>query len=393
MANYKVSFPMLKDITYLNSALAGAPSLSVTNAMEESVEEYSKRGLLWDSSMDDVTKIKEQFARMIGASSSSEIAIVPSVSAGLVAIGFSLALTPDGSGAVLSSLNFPANKVLWQRMKEKGQLKTVTLLEANSRGEVPIEGYESSVNDATSVVAVDFVSGFNGYVERIREISEIAHRHGALLVVDAYHALGALPFDAKKLGIDVLLSGFSKWMCGPPGAACLFVDGRVLDLLDPSYVGWQGIKGNIFERRSSGQSLFEAPLDTSIPSDSAARFEWGTWSPTVLRGIREALGLVLRSNQAERYSTIANRKEQVYAGLRELGVEILTPEPSAHQGGGIVAFKIKGEKEFAEKLARKKVIVAANFGRVVVSPHFYNSQMEVDRFLKITSQIIEARKR
>jgi selenocysteine lyase/cysteine desulfurase len=378
---------MLRGLTYLNSALGGAPPLSVTRAMQDSVAQYSKRGLVWDDSMNDISEIKAQFAILIGVSSPREIAIVPSVSAGLVAVASSLALTPKKSKVVISSLNFPANKVLWQRMKERGILKTLDFLKVDDKGEVPIEGYENAVDDSTSVVAVDFVSGFNGYVERIKEVSKIAHRHGALLVVDAFHALGALPFNAKKLGVDVMLSGFSKWMCGPPGAACLFVDEKVLDQLEPRYVGWQGIQGNIFERRARGEQLFGTPLETSEPSSSAARFEWGTWSPIAIKGVREALRFVLRSNQAARYSTIAKRKEQVYEGLHKLRMEIITPEQSIHQGSGIVAFKIKDDKEFASKLARKNVIVAANFGRIVVSPHFYNSQAEVDRFLKIASEV------
>ncbi len=381
MSEIKRQFPMLKGITYLNSSLAGIPHLSVTNAMKRSIDDWSRLGLHWHDSMDDILAIKGKFAKLIGVDA-HEIAIIPSVSAGLVAIASSLNLSGERSNAVVSSLNFAVNKVIWQGMEGRGLLRDVRLLEKEN-GEIPIESYEKSIDDHTAVVAVDYVSGFNGYVERVKEISEIAQSHGAILVVDAFHAAGALPVDARKLGIDVLLCGFSKWMCGPPGAACLYVNRRLLGKLEPSYLGWQGIKGNIIERKLAGKDLFRTPFQYPKPSSSAARFEWGSWSPVVLKGVREAIGFVLESDQSLRYSTILKRKKELVEGLEELGFDIVTPEDSATQGGGIVAFQIKNEKAFASQLAAKNVIIAANFGRVVVSPHFYNSREDVDRFLEL----------
>jgi selenocysteine lyase/cysteine desulfurase len=372
---------MLNGITYLNNALAGPPLLSVTDAMKQSISSWSLHGPLWEESISDIVAIKEGFAKLIGARA-SDIAIVPSVSAGLVAIASSLKLTGKRKNAVVSSLNFSTNKVIWQRMKNKGLLNDVILLEPVN-GEVTVESYENAINDSTALVSVDYVSGFNGFVERIKEISKIAHDHEALLVVDAFHAVSALPVNVKTLAIDVLLAGFSKWMCGPPGAACLYVDGKLLGKLDPSYIGWQGIEGNIIERKLEGRGLFDAPFQ-SAPSKTASRFEWGTWSPVVLKGVREAIKFILNSNLPKRYATIKKRKGQVADGLEKLGLEIITPKDSIDKGGGIVAFKIAKEKEFAKKLAAKNVIVAANFGRVVASPHFYNSEDDVDRFLELT---------
>jgi selenocysteine lyase/cysteine desulfurase len=381
LPDIKKQFPMLKGLTYLNSALSGVPPLQVTNAMKKSIEDWSQRGRIWDESMNDIISIKENYSRLVQADA-SEIAIVPSVSAGLVAIASSLSLIRGRRNAVVSSLNFSANKVIWQQMKASGMLSSVRLLEAQN-GEIPIESYEKSIDDRTALVAIDFVSGYNGFVDRVGEISDIAHRHGAIFVVDAFHALGTMPFDVKKLGIDVMLAGFSKWMCGPAGAACLYVDRKVLPELEPSYLGWQGIKENIMERKLAGKGLFDAPFPSlPEPSVSAARFEWGSWSPVVLKGILEAIRFALKSSLSVRYSTIAKRKRELAEGLEDLDLEIITPEESINQGGGIIAFKIKNEKQFASRLAAEKVIIAANFGRVVASAHFFNSQEDADRFLK-----------
>lgn len=386
MPDIKRQFPMLKGITYLNSALRGAPSLSVTDAMTRSIEDWSRHGLRWDDSMNDIIAIKCDYAKLIQARD-SEIAIVPSVSAGLVAIASSMNLSEGKRrNGVVSSLNFVTNKVIWRRMQERRLLKTVSLLEPKN-GEILLESYEKSIDDNTAVVAIDYVSGFNGFLERVKEISEIAHKHRAILVVDAFHAVGTMPVDVKKIGADVFLSGFTKWMCGPAGAACLYVSGNILERLDPVYLGWQGVRGNIVERKIAGKGIFDAPFQDIYPSESSARFEWGSWSPTVLKGVREALRYVLKTDQTRRYSTIEKRKAELLNGLSKMGLEITTPEGNL-SGGGIVAFKIKMEKDYAARLAAKKVIIAANFGRVVASPHFYNTSEDVEEFLEQTSAYV-----
>ena len=387
----KDDFPMLAGLTYLNSSLSGPPSLRVTRAMTERIESWSKHGQAWNQSIDDIIAVRKDFANLVKAAGPDEIALVPSVSAGLIALASSLDL-PLGNkkDAVVSALNFPANRVVWQRMAETGLLKTVKLIQAKN-GIVPLETYEQAVSDDTAVVAVDYVSGYNGYIEGIRELSEIAHKHGALLIVDAYHAVGAMEVDVRKIAADALICGFGKWMCGPSGGACLYVRKELLDdsrKLDPHYIGWHGISGNIIERKQAGEDLFGTPFptDQAHPASSAARFEWGTWSPVVVLGIREALEYVLDSDQPFRYSAIRQRKIEIAEGLEKLGLELLTPEENAKKsGGGIMAFKIKNEKEFARELSEQKCIVSANFRRVVASPHFFNTREDTEHLLDLTN--------
>jgi ferrous iron transport protein B len=194
-------------------------------------------------------------------------------------------------------------------------------------GVVPLEDWAKAIDDDTAVVSVDYVSWFSGCRERIKEISEIAHGHGALLFVDGFHGIGVFPIDAKRDGIDALFGGFYKWLCGPHGAACVWVREDALPGLEPSYIGWHGIKDNVIERMRQNRDVFDVPfpIDSAPPAADAARFEWGTWAAVVVRGAIEAVKFAQTYDPASRFSAISKRREEVMSGLQALGKKLLTP--------------------------------------------------------------------
>ncbi len=372
--------PSLSQMTYLDNAGAGLPPVSVTKAMKEFVEDWSQKGENWEAWLQDVLELRQLFGRLIGAES-VEVGVVPSVSSALAAFAASLSYFKRNK-VVTSSLNFPTNAILWQRMREAGLLKTVEVLPSRSGG-IPFEAYENAIDDETAVVSVDYVSWFSGYRERIREIAEIAHRHGAIMAVDGFHALGVFPFDVKKDGIDVFVNGFYKWMCGPHGVACIYADSKLLPDLKPAYIGWHGIKDNVIERIQAGRDPFDVPFptDSATPSATAARFEWGTWAAVTVKGAIEAVKFAFYTDVAARYEHIKRRRSRLMEGLRSKGVEILTPSEDVNLGGGIVTFGTKDHKRVVSDLMKEKIVVSGRFNHVRVSPHFYNTDEEIDTFL------------
>ncbi len=325
-----------------------------------------------------VLECRRLFAHLVGAVR-DEVGIVPSVSVGLAALASSVDFSRRGK-VVTSSLNFPTNVVLWQRMRESGLVKKVEVLK-HRNGVMPIESWEKAVDDETGVVAVDYVSWFSGYREHVREISEIAHKHGALIFVDAFHALGVFPIDVKRDGIDALCGGFYKWLCGPSGAGCLYVNGEKLKELKPSYIGWIGIKDNVIERVEAKRDPFDIPfsLESAAPSPTAARYEWGAWAAVVVAGAVEALEFALETDPASRFEIIRRRRGELLAGLGKLQVATLAGGENA--GSGIVTFAAKNHETLVRKLADRKIIVSGRFNHIRVSPHFYNNREEIGTLL------------
>lgn len=378
-ADARASIPSLAGMTYLDSAGAGLPPLSVTEAMKRFIEDWSKHGEHWEEWLKHVVELRRLFGQLVGGST-EEVGVVPNVSVGLSSIAS--CLDPRRRKVVTCDLNFPTNVVLWQRMREKGLLKEVQVLR-NRDGSLPLEAWEKAIDDNTAAVAVDYVSWFSGYREPVRAISEAAHRHGALLVVDGFHGIGVFPIAAKKDGIDVLVGGFYKWLCGPHGAACVYVDKDVLPRLEPGYTGWHGIKDNVVERLQQGRDVFDVPfpLDSATPSRTSARFEWGTWAMVVVDGAIEAVKFAILTDPAARWESIRSIRRELVDGLRDLRLRVLAEEQES-EGSGIITFATKDHKLLVKNLAERRVIVSGRFNHVRVSPHFYNTTDDANALIE-----------
>ncbi len=348
--------------------------------MSEFVADWSKHGEQWEEWLMDVLECRRLFARLVGAKG-TEVGVVPSLSDGLAALASSVDFSRRRK-VITSSLNFPTNVVLWQRMRESGLVKEVRIL-GHQDGVVPIESWENAIDDDTAVVAVDYVSWFSGYREKVREIAEIAHKHGALTFVDAFHGLGVFPIDVKRDGVDALCCGFYKWLCGPHGEACLYVNGKELKNLEPSYIGWMGIRDNVIERIQAKRDPFDVPfeIESATPSATAARFEWGTSASVVVKGAVEALKFALETDPASRFEAIRKRRKELLEGLGELQVKVLGPVEDEDSASGIVTFGTEDHKTLVKRLAEKKIVISGRFNHIRVSPHFYNTSEEIDTLL------------
>ncbi len=354
--------------------------MSVHQAMHSFLDEWRDYGEKWEAWLLEIVKARELFARLIGATV-DEVACVPSVSSGLAAIGSSLSLRP-GQNIVVSELNFPTNVYIWHALRRKGLISEVRVLKAKN-GEVPISNFEKAIDDQTAAVSVDYVSWINGCREDVRAITQLAHSHGALMLVDAFHALGVIPVDVRKLGVDVLTCGTYKWLMGPHGTAFLYVKPEALGQLEPGIVGWHGISDSVVNRVLTKQEPFGRPFDLSnvIPAKDATRFEWGTWSVITVVGAKAALEFTLKYNPQEREPMIKRLNERLVDGLRKKGKHVTSPLQMERRSG-IVTFEVDDAARVSRQLQHDHIVVAPRVNTLRVSPHFYNSDREIDTLLE-----------
>ena len=371
--------PLLSKGVYLDSAGAGAPPVSVHAAMQSFLDQWRDYGEKWDVWLREIVKGRELFSRLIGAAT-DEVACVPNVSSGLAAIAS--ALPPQaGRNVVVSELNFPTNVYIWHALKRKNLLSEVRVLKPKN-GAVPLSDFENAIDDKTVAVSVDYVSWINGCKEDIQSITRIAHSHGAIMIVDAFHALGVMPIHVRKLGVDVLTCGTYKWLQGPHGTAFLYVKKDILDKLEPGIVGWHGISDSVVARVQSGQETFGRPFDVSAvaPANDATRFEWGTWSVITVVGAQAAMEFALKYPAEEREPMVRHLNERLVDGLRQKGKRITSPLDEKRRSG-IVTFEVDNASRISSQLEREHIIVAPRVDTLRVSPHFYNTEREIDILL------------
>lgn len=364
---------------YLDNAGAGPPPFSVHAAMQFFLNEWRDYGEKWETWLLDIVGARELFAKLIGAKP-EEVACIPNVSTGLGAIASALRCG-SGQNVVVSELNFPTNVYLWHTLRQRGLLSEVRVLKAKE-GSIPFSDYERAIDDKTVAVSLDYVSWVNGCRENITEVTKLAHSHGALMIVDVFHAAGVMPVDVRKLGVDVLACGTYKWLMGPHGAAFLYVKQDVVEKLEPSIIGWHGIDDSVIARVQARQDPFGTPFDLNhaTPAKNATRFEWGTWSVISVEGAKAALEFTLKYPPQERWPLIQRLNERLVDSLRWKGRRITSPLEK-EKLSGIITFEIDQAAQVARKLQEQHVIVAPRVNTLRVSPHFYNTEDEIDLLL------------
>lgn len=370
---YRGEFPILRDRVYLNSNSLGALSRRSLEARRRFEEDWSDLGArAWYVSwIDRLEGVRRAVARTLGARA-GEVALVPSVSAGLTSVLDALDFD-ERPKVVVSELDFPT--LTYQLLARRRRGLEVEMLESPDGIEIPLEAWEEAVDGRTALVATSHVLFSTGAIQDARAIGEIAHDAGALFLLDAYQSHGQLPVDAGELGADVLLSGALKWIMGGPGLGFLYVREELARSLEPTALSWFGVEDQFgFDPRRA------------VPRDDARRFEMGT--PAVGAAFTAAGGLEIVEEIGVETIRERNRRlaESLVERLPRIGYELrVAPEPERRSA--VVLARHPEAGTAVERLAERDVIVDARPGVVRLSPHFYNDEEDLDRALEALEEV------
>ena len=366
MESVREQFPVTKNKVFLNHAAESPLPKPVADAVHKYVEEFSNFG---ESSIELEDRGKSLFAKLINAKP-EELAIVENTSMGLN-IAANLLRYPPGSKIVTTDMEYPSVVYPWLRKSLPVKVHYVK----NVNGKILLEDMEKAVDDNTVAVVVSHVEYFNGFRNDLGAISEIAHEHGAYVIVDAIQSAGAVKIDVKKDDVDFLTCACYKWLLGPPGAGYLYVKRELVEKFEPPLVGWLSVKPEVFETIDFWD-IWSLKL-----SETASRFEVGTPSFISIAGIIKALKMFLDFGMENVERRILKLTDYLIETVKDLGLKLQTPEEKQYRSG-IVNFKISNPKELAEKLNGKNIVVSARSHGIRVSPHFYNIEEEIDTLME-----------
>ena len=366
MESVREQFPVTKNKVFLNHAAESPLPKPVADAVHKYVEEFSNFG---ESSIELEDRGKSLFAKLINAKP-EELAIVENTSMGLN-IAANLLRYPPGSKIVTTDMEYPSVVYPWLRKSLPVKVHYVK----NVNGKILLEDVEKAVDDNTVAVVVSHVEYFNGFRNDLGAISEIAHEHGAYVIVDAIQSAGAVKIDVKKDDVDFLTCACYKWLLGPPGAGYLYVKRELVEKFEPPLVGWLSVKPEVFETIDFWD-IWSLKL-----SETASRFEVGTPSFISIAGIIQALKMFLDFGMENVERRILKLTDYLIETVKDLGLKLQTPEEKQYRSG-IVNFKISNPKELAEKLNGKNIVVSARSHGIRVSPHFYNVEEEIDTLME-----------
>ena len=365
-AAWRAEFPILARKTYLNSCSLGALSRRAEARLRAFLDEWHDRGAAgwYDTWLGRLDDLRGRVARLIGAQR-HELALAASISAGLAPVASAIDYTRRPR-VVVSDLDFPTLAYQWLARPD------VEVVQVSSQGGATIDParFAEVVDDRTAVLAVSHVYFTTGAIQDLRALADIAHAHGALLVVDGYQGTGQVPQDVRAADVDVLLTGTLKWLLGGPGLAYVYVREELIERLRPAVTGWFA---------AHDQFDFDATR-LGFRAD-ARRFELGTPAlaavHTALGGqeIVEEIGV---SAIRERCSVLT---ERLVAAATDAGFRLRAASDPARRSA-IVMIAHEDPVGAVAHLAENGIIVDCRPGYVRVSPYFYNTEEEVDRVVE-----------
>ena len=393
--NYKADFPLLaqRDVAYLDSAATAQRPQCVLNAEREFYTRHNAnplRGLypLSTEATEALESARAAVARFLGAAQSEEIVFTRNTTEGLnlVAYSYGLSHVKAGDEILISTMEHHSNILPWQMVcRQTGaQLK---FMKCEPDGSLDPNKVEALITARTRVVALQQVSNVLGREYPIRAVAELAHRVGAVLVVDGAQSTPHLPVNVQELGADFLAFSGHK-LYGPMGIGALYGRRELLEEMPPFLTG--------------GEMIESVTREGAVFAEVPHKFEAGTVNAAGAAGLHAAIDYVERVG----FDTIHARELAVTADalarMRALPHVRILGSDQAEEHNGILTFVVDNvhPHDVSELLAADGVAVRAGHhcaeplhrflgyhATVRASFAFYNDKTDVDRLVGSLSTV------
>lgn len=373
LISQRALFDVPRDICYLNAAGWSPLPLKVQEAARAAV---GRKGQPWmvpaALSGEMHERARAAAARLIHADS-GDVALIPSVAYG-VATAAKVVNVPTGSRVLIVENDHSSPVLEWMtRAETQGfTLETVKRPADGDWTAAVLEAVERRGAAPLALASISSVHWSDGGLIDVDRIGPVLKTQGAMLLVDATHSAGVMPIDVKTLDPDFLIFPTYKWLLGPYGRAFLYVAKRHQD-------------GLPLEQTSHGRRLVSAEQATYLADTrylpDARRYDMGERDHFISLEMA-ALGIEF----VEALGPDAIRGRMTYIagliadGLR--GSNVVVPDARV-RAPHVLSLGFAGGMPagFVERLAAEKVYVAPRLGRIRISPHVYNDEIDVDRFV------------
>ena len=365
-------FPASHRSTYLNTAsvcLVYAGAEKATNAWFSDLAEHGTSQFDEEAETAVFADLHAAAAKLLN-SSPSDIAAGSSATELIASIAWAIA-PPQGTNIVAVEAVFPSTVYPWMRVARH----TGAEMRWVGGGDAPVTDKDviDAIDERTSVVALSHVEYRTGYRYDLGRLADAAHTNGALLIVDASQSAGAIPIDVPSSGVDALIVGSYKWLCGPFGAAFMYVNPELLTTIEPGLVGFR-----------SHRNMWDLEAQRIEFADDATRFEYSTMAYGCAIGLATAIDYLLGVGLETIFEWNMNLADRLISGLDHLGADVISPR-SGPERTSIVAARFVGTDVdgLVHALDEAGVVASARMGALRFSPHLYNTTDDISRALEV----------
>lgn len=362
LSRWRPEFPILASKTYLINNSLGAMPASVRDSLAEYTDLWASEGVVaWDTWLPLVAETAGILEDIIHAPRGS-MTMFQNVTNALTAILSCLEPESPRNRIVHCAGEFPTVEYVLDAQRRIG---AEVVRVGDDPLVFPAEELLAAITDRTLLVVISHVLFRTAELVDVRPFVDKAHSVGALVVLDAYQSIGAVPFDVTELGVDFLVGGSVKWLCGGPGAGYLYAHPNILDRLEPRDAGWFS---------HARPFRFEAPPIEY--AEGMARFTGGTPNIPAYYQAREGYRII-REVGVEAIRENAKRQTAIiYEAARERGYTVNSPERFESRGNHVTIDFAGAEGVKAELIRRGFVVDYRPGAGIRIAPHFYNTDDE-----------------
>ncbi|NRA22519.1 MAG: aminotransferase class V-fold PLP-dependent enzyme [Oceanospirillaceae bacterium] len=362
LSTYRKLFPITEKSVYLNNA-AESP---LNTRVHQTLKEYLQLVTEGPQNKPEVrTIIRKQLSEIFGGTA-DEYALVTSTGMGIsiVASGYQW---QKGDNVVIPMDEHWNNTFPWLALRERGV--EVRLVPIGEDQRVDAAKIASMVDKNTRILSTSAVRFDTGFRTDLKVLSEIAHNKGALLMVDGIQAAGVCPMNVLEDGIDILACGGFKWLLGLPGTGFLYVNSKAQENIRPVLPG-------MFAAERNSRELHYLP--------DARCYETGTIPYSLFHAWSAGLKIIHEVGVSNIHTHVLSLTDRIIASMHSKKIEIVTPVEQVSERSAIISFTMGSEtanQVCHDKLRENNVVVSLRGSQIRVSPNFFNTEEEIERFL------------
>jgi kynureninase len=373
-------FPTLEKGVHLISHSLGAVPKKARVYANQFLDEWENESInAWHTWLPAVRSLGDLVAGVLGVGDGT-VAMLPNVSTvqSFVASCFAFPLTSGRfkgrNKIVYDDVNFSTVHYVWQEQQRRGA--EVVIVKSKDGIHPPTEELLAAIDEKTLLVPISHVLFRSSGMYDAQKVIARAHEVGALVLLDCYQSAGTVPLDLAAWDCDMACGGSVKWACGGPGAAYLYVRPDLLEHLSPMATGWfahaEPFAFDMGPMRYAADAWRMIGGTMAMPAIYTARAGWET--------IR-ALGVANIRKKSLRQTTLLREL------VKQRGFEVNTPTGD-HERGGTICFDFPGADLVSRELSARKYFhdYRPKCG-IRVSPHFYTTDEELQRFMGELDQV------
>lgn len=336
---------------------------------------YSDMDKAWTAWIEEINLFRANMATLIGLSRPD--ALVPKISAGQGLRAVLNALPMDTPRIVATRGEFDSIDFILRIYERKSRIQ-ITWVEPDEHGLFNVDQINAAIDDVTDLVIASQVYYATGQIlDPLDSVVAKAHQHGALALIDMYHAAGVIPCRFETLNADFAIGGSYKYTRGGPGAGWLAINPGKLD--QPDFftldTGWFAKKETF---------AFSRGDDTAALAQGGDAWLESTPAPILAYQAKAGLELILEMGVERLRDYSLGQQELLRSFLTRAGVDVRDNGPH----GAFLLVPDEDAPDLVQRLKTAGVNTDARLGCVRLCPDILNTQEELNQAAQIISQVI-----